>query len=182
MQWEPGRYTSELVGTAPSELRNEKFMKRRYWERLGLLHGCEISWFGDLAALNAKSWFYSNFERIWRNQRTCMATCRLLERKRRRGRKERKRKNCFPDVTLFGRYTFPLHFSLAGDAISADKSTHFDHAMACGRGHCSAPPNLQKKVSRCFLDVKNSLDSDFGGPETPRASCNGLLSVFANDD
>ena len=93
-----------------------------------------------------------------------------------------KEKVSFWDVTLFGRYTFPLHFSLAGDAISADKSTHFDHAMVYGRGHFSAPPNLQKKVSRCFLDVKNSLDSDFGSPETPRASCNSLLSVFANND
>ena len=122
-----------------------------------------LSEFGEI---NARAWQHIDF-------------CKERDEEEERKGKE---KNCFPDVTLFGRYTFPLHFSLAGDAISADKSTHFDHAMACGRGHCSAPPNLQKKVSRCFLDVKNSLDSDFGGPETPRASCNGLLSVFANDD
>ena len=51
MQREPRRYISELVGAAASELGNAKFMKRRYWERPGLLCGSQISSFGDVVGV-----------------------------------------------------------------------------------------------------------------------------------
>ena len=55
VQREPRRYISELVGAAASEIGNAKFVKRRYWERPGLLCGCEISSFGDVVELEVKS-------------------------------------------------------------------------------------------------------------------------------
>ena len=107
-----------------------------------------LSEFGEI---NARAWQHVDF---WKERD---------EEEERKG----KEKNCFQDVTLFGRYTFPLHFSLAGDAISADKSTHFDHAMACGRGHCWAPPRLQKKSGQMLSRRKKQPRFRFWGSRDP---------------
>ena len=36
--------------------------------------------------------------------------------------------------------------------------------------HCSGPSDLQKKVGRCILDLKLSVESDYGAPRGHRAS------------
>ena len=42
--------------------------------------------------------------------------------------------------------------------------------------HWSGPSDLQKKVSRCILDLKLNVDSDYGAPRGPRASPGRVLS------
>ena len=46
--------------------------------------------------------------------------------------------------------------------------------------HCSGPSDLQKKVGRCILDLKLSVESDYGASGGPRASPGRVSSSQRN--
>ena len=55
MQWEASRGTSKLATTAACEPRKVKLEVCTYWERRGLLSGCKICRFDDMAGSEVKS-------------------------------------------------------------------------------------------------------------------------------
>ena len=107
-----------------------------------------LSEFGEI---NVRAWQHVDF---WKERD---------EEEERKG----KEKNCFPDVTLFGRYIFLLHFSLAGDAISADKSTHFDHAHGMWSWSLLGTTKLAKKSEQMLSRHKKQPRFRFWGSRDP---------------